>query len=517
MVPNRSGANWGILTNGRQWRLIPRVVPPGKPRFRTYFEVDLPAVLEMLAEREQTVIAGQHIREFLYFYLLFSPSAFTSQRQRLPLIERASRGSSEYALGVTEDLKERVFQALRLTVQGFLNWRANGLSPDRDLEVCRESGFVFLYRLLFIMYAEDRGLLPYRINQTYTNNRSLARLRDEVTVTLTRRGPEEFSAESTALWQDLHQLFDLVDSGHARYGVPAYNGGLFSQDDHVFLTRNRLSDRDLAQIIDKLSRTLDPKHPNSGLFRVDYRDLAIRQLGGIYEGLLELHPRHANHALVVIRRTRGGEKTELYHPADQPIPLGFRNTDEVIPRGSVYLQTDKGERRATGSYYTPDHIVDHIVQHTLQPICACIHREIEKEVKQLEEQLLSAESQDAESIRGHLARIRGEFPSRLLKIRVLDPAMGSGHFLIRACQFLAEEIATNPFTPEPADDQDGEEEILAHWKRKVAERSLYGVDKNPLAVELAQLVLWLETVAKDKPLTFLAHHLRHGNSLEPVS
>src|SRR6202162_2692879 len=92
--------------------------------------------------------------------------------------------------------------------------------------------------------------------------------------------------------------------------------------------------------------------------------------------------------------------------------------------------------------------------------------------------------------------------------------MGSGHFLIRACQYLAEEIATHPFTSDPAADAlSGDESIITYWKRRVAESCLYGVDANPMAVELAKLALWLETVAADAPLTFLDHHLRHGNSI----
>src|SRR5262249_29132413 len=102
----------------------------------------------------------------------------------------------------------------------------------------------------------------------------------------------------------------------------------------------------------------------------------------------------------------------------------------------------------------------------------------------------------------------------LLQLRVLDPSMGSGHFLLRACQYLAEEIATNPHTslPDvPAGSQG--EATIAYWKRQVVEKCLFGVDMNSLAVELAKLALWLETVAANQPLSFLDHHLRHGNSL----
>src|SRR5207253_413490 len=104
------------------------------------------------------------------------------------------------------------------------------------------------------------------------------------------------------------------------------------------------------------------------------------------------------------------------------------------------------------------------------------------------------------------------FPDRLLKLRVLDPSMGSGHFLLSACQYLAEQLATNPYTP-PGPETGTADDALSFWKRRVIENCLYGVDLNPLAVDLAKLALWLETVARDRPLTFLDHHLKYGNSL----
>ena len=511
---DRTGVAWGILTNGRSWRLVPRVIPTGKSRFQTYLEVDLPAVIDAITARDQGDIQGQHLREFLYFYLLFSPSAFVSRNERTPLIERARLGSSEYAIGVSEDLKDRVFEALKLTIRGFLRRKDNRLSCENDLERCRENSLIFLYRLLFVMYAEDRGLLPYRINQTYTQNRSLARLRDDVASALDRRGAEIFSEDSTALWQELATLCDLVDAGHARYGVPAYDGGLFSAEQHPFLLEKAIGDRYVAQIIDKLSRTIDPHNRKAGSFRVDYRDLAIRQLGAVYEGLLEMRPRYATQPLAVIRSTKPGSVVERFHHLSKPVPQGFRDTGERVTPGDVYLETDKGERRATGSYYTPDHIVDYIVQSTLGPVCGRIQQEIQSEIRRLEEQPATAREDEHRGLLRPLDAVPGKFEDRILGLKILDPAMGSGHFLVRACQYLAEEIATSPFSSDAAaEERDEEQATLTFWKRRVAEHCLFGVDLNPLAVELAKLALWLETVSKNRPLAFLDHHLRRGNSL----
>ncbi len=489
---DRSRLDYGILTNGRLWRLVPRQLSTHQRRFQTYLECDLPAILSgWLGEPAGVAERGLLLEDFLQFYLFFSPDGFASRLGRKPLVQRAVEGSSEYRVGISEGLKAKTFEALSLCIEGFLGYEPNGLYPATDLLLCREQSLVLLGRLLFIMFAEDRRLLPYKVHHTYTNNRSLGRLRDEVATRLdeAKRGLQhDYDRQSTALWDDLVNLFDLIDQGGGRYGVPAYNGGLFDANAHPFLAAKKLSDWHVARVIDSLGRAPDPDHPLAGLFRVDYRDLAIQHLGGIYEGLLELHPVLAAVPMVVYVVRERGLRREIVQAASEPPPRGGELTGVEYPPGSVYLVTDKGERRAFGSYYTPDHIVDHIVRETLGPLCQTLTAEL-------------ANAGGGES----------DFAERVLSLRVLDPAMGSGHFLIRACQFLAEEIATNPHTAD--EHAGGDEATLAYWKRRVAERCLYGVDVNAMAVDLAKLALWLETVAADRPLTFLDHHLRTGNSL----
>ena len=518
---NHSLRNFGFLTNGRLWRLVPRFLGPAKPRFQTYLEVDLQALLEDLTPaggQLELGPSGPEFDNFLRFYLLFSPVGLASNADRKPLIQRAVDGSSEYSIGVGEELRDRVFEALRLCVEGFLSHHENALDPRQDLRACQEHSLIFLYRLLFIMYAEDRGLLPYRRNQTYTNNRSLARHRDDVATRLDQvsRGllSTDFPRDDTALWDDLQDLFDLIDRGHRRYGVHAYNGGLFDLEADNFLAAKKLPDWYLARVLDQLGRARQPDRTDLGLFRVDYRDLAIQQLGSVYEGLIELHPRFAPCDMSVVRARRTALKPDLIQPADAPIPKGYESTSIHYEAGTIYLATDKGERRRTGSYYTPDHIVDHIVQKTLGPQCKAIFDRLQDETTSLEERLRTASEEERPRLEEELQRLRGAFDDRVLALRILDPAMGSGHFLIRACQYLAEEIATNPYTSDPdAEDLDGDETTITFWKRRVTENCLHGVDVNPMAVELAKLALWLETVAAESPLTFLDHHLQCGDSL----
>ena len=517
---NNSFLSYGILTNGKRWRLIPRQYDPGQPRFETYFECDLDTLLnERIAQADRFPNLWPGSQDFFQFFLFFSPTAFIGTVERVALVERARTGSGHYRVGVGDGLKQRVFEALRLSVEGFLAYRPNNLDPKTDLEQCRFNSLVFLYRLLFVLYAEDRRLLPYGVDRAYTDNRSLGRLRDQITSRLERiheKREPDYASDEVTLWSDLLNLFLLIDDGAPRYRVPPYNGGLFDSEVHPFLKDKALPDWFLARIIDQLGRAKDLSHGSPELVRVDYRDLAIQHLGNLYEGLLELQPNFAYEDLVEIRTKDSDEETRIV-PASSPIPAGFVRTGNDHYRGEVYLVSDKGERKSSGSYYTPNNIVDYIVEHTIGAICEEIDSTLRSEIARVEGRLTQTTNDRAE-IEAELASLRAQFAERVLRIRVLDPAMGSGHFLIRACQYVAEQIATNPNTHDTMTPAlQGDESILTYWKRRVAESCLYGVDRNYMAVELAKLALWLETIATSLPLTFLDHHLRHGDSLVGAS
>jgi type I restriction-modification system DNA methylase subunit len=518
---NNSFLNYAILTNGKLWRLIPRHYDPGQPRFQTYFECDLATLLDNRISRPARLpTLWEGFEDFIQFFLFFSPTGFVGTLERPALVIRARAGSSHYRIGVGDGLKQRVFEALRLCTEGFISHKPNAIDAKTDLEVCRYNSLVLLYRLLFILYAEDRKLLPYGVDRAYTDNRSLGRFRDEIANRLDRirerREPDYRSGEVT-LWPDLHNLFMLIDDGAARYRVPPYNGGLFDGETHPFLKEKVLPDSYLARIIDQLGRAEDRSHEDAGLVRVDYRDLAIQHLGNLYEGLLELQP-HFSHEDMVEIRTRDSDDEHRIVPAKAPLPRGFALTGNEYKKGAVYLLSDKGERKSSGSYYTPNNIVDYIVENTLGPRCEEIDRGLRFDIATVEAMVKKASTVQRGDLELKLQQLRGQFAERVLRLRILDPAMGSGHFLIRACQYISEQIATNPHTHDTGTESlQGDESILTYWKRRVAETCLYGVDRNFMAVELAKLALWLETIAKALPLTFLDHHLRHGDSLVGAS
>ncbi len=418
-----SGVPWGILTNGRLWRLYHHRTAHKLDRF---YEVDLEAL-----------VRGGDPERFLSFYAFFRRAAFDPG----PIgADEVLQQSVDYALKVGGQLKRQVFNALRHLAQGFLDYPENHLTADpTTLKEIYDNSLILLYRMLFILYAEARDLLPIRESPVYRDSYSLRALTREI-ADADQRGRRLLPMSGTR-WPRLHTLFAAIDRGNPPLHVATFNGGLFDPERHPFLEHYVVGDRHLERAIDTLARV-------DGQF-VDYRDLAEQHLGTIYEGLLEYH-------------------LETIEPEE-----GWQ----------VDLVNDRGERKKIGSYYTPNYIVKYIVDHTIGPVLRAA-----VDGKPDEEKI-----------------------EAILRVNVLDPAMGSAYFLVEATEYIARFIV-NLALEQPSGEA-SEESDLTYWKRRVVQSCIYGVDINPLAVELAKLSLWLSTVAKDRPLSFLDHHLRMGNSL----
>src|SRR5260221_94879 len=179
-----------------------------------------------------------------------------------------------------------------------------------------------------------------------------------------------------------------------------------------------------------------PLVENAVIQKTDRSDaLAIQHLGWLYEGLLELQPQFAHQTMVEVRSASDGQ-IEVIQEAEA-LRDGYELMEARSAVGSVYLQHKKDERRSSGSYYTPNHIVDYIVERTLGPCCDQIDKRLQREIAACEAELSKLSPIASEPLSNRLKHLRGAFPERVLSLRVLDPAMGSGDFLIRACQYLA--------------------------------------------------------------------------------
>jgi len=482
---------WGILTNGRLWRLyyIKSHLPLGN-----YYQVDLVKLLEEAPEEK-----------LKYFYLFFRKAALL-QVDGKSFLDYVFEGSNEYAAELEADIKERAYKVVEFLCRGF----ATGFSPRQldapTLKDIYDNSLTLLYRLLFVFYAEARELLPLTSSVSYRDNYSMHKITHDIDEVIRKGQP--LSSQSTIYYQRIGNLFGLINTGDPGLGIPEYNGGLFNLEEHPFLEEYAIADAFLVPAIQQLAQVYDKELKR--VVAVDYNTLSERHLGSIYEGLLEFKPRIAPHDLVTVK-----EKSSIkYAPAD-------KHPDKKIAykKNELYLANDKGERKASGSYYTPEYIVNYIVENTLDPLV----KEAQDKLKALKPEVdkatakwqkLKEQKQGLEPTDKYDRKIAEEHERLLepyLSLKVLDPAMGSGHFLARATDFLAEAIATDPSIESPLELT--EESELTYYRRRVVENCIYGVDLNPLAVELAKLTLWLGTMAKSKPLSFLNHHLRVGNSL----
>ena len=468
---------WGILTNGGVWRLYDY---RARPRASGYYEADLADLLESGNEDALRV-----------FHLLFRRASFVPESgAATTFLERALAEGKRYEEQVAQDLSGVVFEHVfpRLV-------DAIARESGKDLDESRDAALIFLYRLLFVLYAEDRGLLPVN-DARYDDYGLRKRVRDDIA----RRMADEdtFSARAANYWSRLADLFRIIDEGDASIGLPPYNGGLFAPEAAPLLDEVRLSDAQIAPIVHDLSHARDAK----GIRHfVNYRDMSVQQLGSIYERLLEREP---------VRDDAG----------------------KIVVRPNSYARKD------SGSFYTPQELVDLIVERTLKPLAEERLSDFKKKAAELaSDRRPRAQRQD------ELHKL--DPAEAVLDLKVLDPAMGSGHFLVTAVDFLSDYIAELiEYVPAVPEWLDGEyvsplverveairSEIIrraeeSDWvldkaqltdqaivRRMVLKRCIYGVDKNRLTVELAKVSLWLHSFTVGAPLSFLDHHLRCGDSL----
>jgi hypothetical protein len=381
---------WGFATNGRDWLLVWRGYSRAQQRD---YAVDLDELLK----------ADSWSTEFNYFFGFFSRSAF---EHGLPLLAIEKSRVSGRAVG--QDLKSNVYEALLVLGRSIFAGHESEFESREQLAELKSEGLILLYRLLFVNYAESRRLLPMDESDFYRRSFSLLRLKEAVQRAAPRMGEDEYATISnvdTKYLVNIRKLFTAIDSGLPKAHVPPYNGGLFRKGEHRLLDQLDIDDRTIARVVDLLSRTRsDPER------FVDYSYLGVRELGSIYEGLLEYTFEVVDTGVEVPRAKSTG--AEGYTPPGDERSLATVSSGSLASPENLVLATAKGERKASGSFYTPDEVVQYIVRECLGPVVAT----------RLEE-----------------ARQKGEDPQlAVLNVKVLDPAMGSGHFLVAATEYLAE-------------------------------------------------------------------------------
>ncbi|WP_376098145.1 Eco57I restriction-modification methylase domain-containing protein [Roseomonas sp. CCTCC AB2023176] len=486
---DKQGLPWVVMVQGDRVRLYPRELGVGvgrRGRTDTWVEVRT----DLIRQDQAALLA-----------LVFSAEALRENGS----LERLLAESKRFAAALADKLRERIYDEVvpRLATALFAARGVRQPTPD-DLRLTYAMALTTLFRLLFVAYAEDRDFLP-RTNEGYRRF-ALKTLAAELHEN--PPGP----ATGTQRWDDVRQLFDGVRDGRPDWGLPAYGGALFSDDSGVSRAGAELARTTLANAaFEPVLRALllnDPRDFAVHGGPVDFRSLRVREFGTIYEGLLESELAIAEADLAI--RRQGGE--EVYAPARAGEPV-------AVKEGQAYLHNRSGARKSSGSYYTPGFAVDHLLDSALAPALEA-HRA-----------RVLAEPDDIEASRA------------FFDFRVADIAMGSGHFLVAAMDRVEQalssllvarplngvkaELATlreaafralrngreaEPGAPEPVTLSD--QQLL---RRLVAMRCIYGVDLNPLAVDLARLSLWIHGFVPGLPLAMLEARLRHGNALVGVA
>ena len=524
----RTEVKAGLLFNGRTIRLVsaPRGESSGWMDFR-------------VAEMAQT--AGRPICSAMRLLLGQTRLLSVPSGQRLAALLEDSR---KFQNEVSERLAEQVLHALYEFLRGFQ--AAHGAS-NRELlrqtlaehpDQVYRALLTVLLRLVFLLYAEERDMLPK--DETFLRFYSLAglyeRLREDAALY-----PDTMDQRYGA-WAQLLVLFRLIydgaESGEMR--LPRRHGVLFDPDRFKFLEGRPFGAT--RQIGDRIE---PPLVPDGTVYRaleklvvldgerISYRALDVEQIGSVYETMMGFRLETATGPSVAIKAqkkqgaptavdleallgepgpkrekwlqdradrkltdkvkkaVKEAEKLEDLHVALQSV-IDLAAAPDLVPAGAMVLQPSE-ERRRSGSHYTPRALTEPIVRTTLDPILAHLRG--------------SAEEDGAHSPQ----------PEQILDLKVCDPAMGSGAFLVEACRQLGDALveAWHAHDAVPAIPPDEDEVIYA--RRLIAQRYLYGVDRNPVAVDLAKVSLWLVTLAKDHALTFVDHALRHGDSLVGLS
>lgn len=446
---------WALVSNGLSLRILrdnPSLTRPA------YIEVDLEAIF-----------AEELLADFSAFWLLAHASRFgnADALQTDCPWERWRDAGQQVGVTVRGKLRNQVANALRALGTGFLSHPANcslraalqDAEDGYDRQAFFEELLRLVYRLIFLSTVEDRrdrGSGERLVFAPDASDEAKARYLDGYSLTwlrerAVRRSQHDRHAD---LWQALTITFRALAHGEGALGLPAI-GGLFDTDQCSHLDAAELENRYLLTAVFELGWF----RADGSLSRVNYRDMGPEELGSVYESLLELVP----------------DLQGLAHAGTARLAFVGDDITDASTKGNT--------RKLTGSYYTPDSLVQELVKSALEPVIA-------------------------DTVKAHPERP----VDALLAITICDPACGSGHFLLSAARRLADEVALHRAVvereggaPTPAD--------YRHALRDVVSRCIYGVDKNPMAIELAKTALWLEAYSPDRPLSFVDHHLRVGDAL----
>lgn len=489
---------FGFLTNGRIWRVYDTDKITAK---KTYIEFDL----QRLWAVEDADEKAQGLALFAFF---FGRDTYvrSAEGAQVSAIEQALSASADFTLEVEENLKAVIYgyagEDSLFEIMGRALHKAN---PKASLAIVYENSVVLLFRLLFVVYFEDKNsalLTKHPFYQRYSLGQLFQTLRVQ---------PADRDLLHDGVYA-LKQLFEMLDQGAGDIDIPLFNGGLFDPARAPLLRATKIiNNATLRQLLEKL---LYKTHRGNTLFdtRRDFKNMSVTHLGRIYEGLLEFRFERATENAVYLEfesSTTKGKTVEAYFDSYDSANLrkekGFRAWREIsVKKGDVFLKSASNSRKTTASYYT-------------EPV--------------LSQPLVKASIDHAIAAAAASGNLNGR---AFMDLKILDNACGSGHFLVEALGYLTDLALARLDTDADLQQLVNEEsakiteqlqllnldyvpEDAQILKRALLKRCIFGVDLNPFAVELARLSLWMDSFIFGTPLSFIEHHVQHGNSLMGAS
>lgn len=467
---------WVILTNGRVWRLYTARV---SATTTNYFELDL-------GIKNKTVLR--------YLAVMFGASTYLDKDGKADIDVIFERGR-ELACDIEQSLADRILRPDGIflnMVKGVLNYNGKKLYSNKKLDDAKNVVLNIMYRIWFLLYAESRELLPI----TDKRYRSVS-----LTLLNQRLDGMESTPDKADCWDYIVNLFKKIRNGSPDHNIPQYDGALFKEDVKIDgrTIKNKFFAKAIRGLLEQDGKT------------IDYSSLGVRHLGNVYETLMEFNVKQAERALILLETKNEVREVET-----------ATKSSYIYKKNELYIINKKGSisRKSSGSFYTPDPIVNFLVKRGLEPVFEARRKLIRTDLDRYAKRKTDAN--------------RVVCIDRLLDLQVLDPTMGSGHFLVEALnqitQWASDMLSLYP--EHPLNDQIDverttviatqkkagivvDEHLLtpgALLKRKIMKRCIFGVDINPLAVELARVSLWLDSFAVGTPLTYLNPHIKNGDS-----
>lgn len=484
------GKEWGILTDGATWRLFNALDSNGEDIFYEFkLDMWLQDVIQFLAIKSSPKAEEIRLKEaFKYFYFFFRKDSFLKSQKQMNFLQKVQMNTRKYVRNLELDLSDRFLAAISSACNGYLEVFPNRDDAIRAKRLIQDTCESLLFNILFIRSCETVGVLktqvaPYSKHAIEPIIESIGVLRPEHgTDNLTELTESfqnffdenyEYKATETDLYEYLLQTFEISKSGMGSY-FKGFRESLFSKSELEFAKKHKLKNECVVKILFILSydisKTYRDEFGTTHFQQIAFNTLKPRQLGSIYESFLDFE------LAIDPENNRQLKKSHWVKTStnQSDISLSALMKQEFAPKNTFYFaRSEKSERKATGSYYTPDFVVDYIVSEAIDP------------------------------------QINFSNPESVLEMSVCDPAMGSGHFLASAMRQLAshyEQIFIKK-------NNQGLELSRRDVMTMVLEKCIFGVDLNSRAIKLAKMALWLETATPGMHLVNLDKSLLEGNAL----